>query len=64
LNEDQKKAIIESIQRIFKVMKKELKSRNQLKVEPLKDFEENSTKISNWYKRMILYFNNKEISNN
>jgi len=50
LNEDQKKAIVESIQRIFKVMKKELKSRNQLKTESLKDFEENSTKISNWYK--------------
>jgi len=39
LNEDQKKAIVESIQKIFKVMKKELKSRNQLKAEPLKDFE-------------------------
>ena len=55
---------MESIQRIFKVIKKELKSRNQLKAEPLKNFEENSTKISNQYKRMILYFNNKEISNN
>ena len=64
LNKDQKKAIIESTQRICKVMKKELKSRNQLKAEPLKDFEENFTKISNWYKRIILYFNNKKISNN
>ena len=43
-------------------MKKELKSKNQLKAEPSKDFEGNSTKVSNWCKRMTLYFNNKGIS--
>jgi len=34
LNEDQNEAIAESMQGIFKAMKKELKPRNQLKVEP------------------------------
>ena len=45
-------------------MKKKLKLKNQLKVKPSKDFEENSTEVSNQYKRIILYFNNKRINNN
>ena len=63
LNEDQKKAIAESIQRIFKTMKKELKSKNQVKAKISKDFEGNSTEVSNWYRRITLYFSNKGISN-
>jgi len=62
LNKDQKEAIAESAQGMFKAMKKELKPRNQLKVEPPKDFEGNPTEVSNWCRRMTLYFNNKEIS--
>ena len=45
-------------------MKKKLKLKNQLKVKPSKDFEGNSTEVSNQYKRIILYFNNKRINNN
>jgi len=62
LNEDQKKAIVESTQEILNAMKKELKPRNQLKAEPPKDFKRNSTEVTNWYRKMILYFNNKGIS--
>ena len=48
----------------FKAIKKELKLRNQLKIELLKDFKGNSTEVSNWNRRMTLYFNNKRISDN
>jgi len=47
LNEDQKEAIAESAQRISKAIKKKLKPRNQLKTEPLKNFEGNLTEVSN-----------------
>ena len=36
-------------------------SSNQLKAELPSDFEGNSTKVSNWYRGMILY--NREINN-
>jgi len=45
-------------------MNKELKPRNQLEAEPLKNFKGNSTEISNWYRRMTIYFNNKRIGDN
>ena len=37
LNKDQENAIAESIQEIFKTIKKKLKPRNKLKVEPPND---------------------------
>jgi len=60
LSEDQKEAIAENVQGIFKVMKKELKLENQL---PPNDFKGDPTEVSNWCRRMILYFNNKRINN-
>ena len=44
-------------------MKKKLKPKNQVKAKISKDFKENSTKVSNWYRRITLYFSNKGISN-
>jgi len=44
-------------------MKKKLKPKNQVKAKISKDFKENSTEVSNWYRRITLYFSNKGISN-
>jgi len=50
-----------SIQEFVEEVKKELQPKTRLRTEPPKDFEENSDDIANWYRRMMLYFNNQNI---